>query len=252
MTEKQTLEHMETTNSNKTSTSPLKMSTRSSGRRGVELQPLGTPAAKTRPSVNCNGCNWSGKSLRGHLRAKVACKKFYDIDSLERDAKHLQKQQRAEWESANREKRTNRMKAKQVSPILETQQKACKGCKWNGKSLRGHLRENSQCQKFYDLDELEREAKEIKKLQRAKWEKVNRRGKRESRKRGKVIIDSPKQGTNDCNICNRTFTIKSNLVRHIKDVHDKSRLKACNVCSRKFSRRRTCRGIMAVMNADLE
>ena len=46
----------------------------------------------------------------------------------------------------------------------------CVPC-WQGKSLRGHLRGNNQCKAFYDLDELERDANKIKRLQKAEWGK---------------------------------------------------------------------------------
>ena len=76
-------------------------------------------ANKRKPLQHCEGCQWHGKSLRGHLRAKTNCQTFYDTVSLERHAKDLQKQQRAEWESVNRVKRTQRMKNKKLKGTSE-------------------------------------------------------------------------------------------------------------------------------------
>ena len=187
----------------------------------------------------CSGCQWQGKSLRGHLRAKPNCQKFFDMDALEEEAKKVQKQQRSEWESANRKKRTKRMKkvpvkTRQVLEAPETILKACKGCQWTGKSLRGHLRGNSGCHTFYDMDQLEKDAKKIKKLQEAEWETRNRK-KRTERKKGKVT-GSPKPGSHICNICDRAFTFKYMLNRHIKDIH-KIKIHVCYGCPKSFARR---------------
>ena len=200
----------------------------------------------------CLGCSWKGKSLRAHLRAKELCQKFYDMEALEKEALRVKKQQQAIWESNNRKKRTKRMKKKPpISPrqnsdshktpldskqsmTSDQQLKNCSGCKWQGKSLRGHLRGNTQCREFYNLDELERVANETKRLQKVEWEKKHKK-ERTGRKKGKVKV-SPKPGCHSCSICNKTFTFKYMLNRHVKDVH-KLKVYSCYKCPKHFSRK---------------
>ena len=192
----------------------------------------------------CSGCQWQGKSLRGHLRANSACQKYYNMDALKSEAEKVKKKQRAEWESANRIQRTKRMKKKKppCSPKLineasETQQKRCNGCQWIGKSLRCHLRGSYQCHTFYDLDQLEREAKEAKKVQYAKWEMANRKERTERMKKYKAT-GSPKTSSYVCNVCDKSFTFRTNLDRHNKDVHKELKKFTCGrgKCPKKFSR----------------
>ena len=46
----------------------------------------------------------------------------------------------------------------------------CKGCKWQGKSLRGHLkRAETPCEELYDMEVLEREAKDAHRQRVAEW-----------------------------------------------------------------------------------
>ena len=71
----------------------------------------------------------------------------------------------------------------------------CKGCKWQGKSLRGHLRRaESHCEAFYDMKVLEGEAKEVQRQKRVEWKMKNkekiaeRKAKLRESTKGKKII----------------------------------------------------------------
>ena len=161
----------------------------------------------------CLGCKWEGKSLRGHLRAKISCQSFYDMGALERDAMRVKKQQQAAWELSNRVKRTKRMKKKPSSG----------------------LKLHSECPE----KQLERKPQEVKKIQKAKWEVDNRKGKIDTTKKGKDKVYFPIKGSYDCTICDKTFTFKKNLSRHITDVHEECKVFACYKCPKKFSRKQS-------------
>ena len=65
----------------------------------------------------------------------------------------------------------------------EIQLQRCKICKWSGKSLRCHLRRNSQCAKDYDKQALEKQANTARKKKKADWESANRKQRTERDRR---------------------------------------------------------------------
>ena len=40
-----------------------------------------------------------------------------------------------------------------------------------------------------------------------------------------------------CEQCSKHFTDRSNLIRHVKDIHEKRKLHQCAICSKTFSRK---------------
>ena len=164
------------------------------------------------------------------------------------------------------------------SPI-STERNKCRGCSWVGISLRSHLKKtSSNCQDLYNMEELEKAAKEIQKQQRADWHSANRE-ERNERKRQQRHVDSegspnkkpatrrmsatprnlfeeePMPGSSQalsaagassktdnlskelmCDICEDTFTTNRALNRHISEIHDGDNI-PCPKCQKGFSRK---------------
>ena len=118
----------------------------------------------------------------------------------------------------------------------EIQLQRCKICKWSGKSLRCHLRRNSQCAKDYDKQALEKQAHTARKKKKADWESANRK-QRTERMRKPPKSKGLKRSSNACQICERSFSLRENLERHINDVHNESKKFSCPKCPETFSRR---------------
>ena len=100
---------------------------------------------------------------------------------------------------------------------------SCKGCKWQGKSLRGHLRRaETQCDKHYDMELLERDAKEASRQQRSEWELKNR----ERRSVSKTILRKKKTST--------AQNLKDeDLFRDPLEVKD---MYGCSICGEAFAK----------------
>ena len=113
------------------------------------------------------------------------------------------------------------------STIYETavSENHCRGCEFEGKSLRGHLkRTKKHCLKLYTEEEinwLEKHAKCIKKEYDTKWKRENKDKANEHEKRRYHKTTEKEKEENICNICDKTLSSKSNLERHVMQTHNK-------------------------------
>ena len=106
----------------------------------------------------------------------------------------------------------------------------CKGCEFQGKSLRGHLKRTTKdCLQLYSAEELnllEEHAKSIKKENTAKWQRDNKEASNQHRRNSYYKEPEKeiqrKQGEFPCNICDKTFTFQSNLDHHVRQFHNQS------------------------------
>ena len=145
---------------------------------------------------------------------------------------------------------------------LAKEKVGCKGCKWRGKSLRGHLvRSESNCETLYDMEVLAEEAKHARRQKVAEWgirnkEKVaERKAVWESTRRKKrkkmgssglkeesssqdplTMMDTKQEWKLECAQCGKAYSTQFALNRHIAAEHLGTRHE-CEECQASYARK---------------
>ena len=213
----------------------------------------------SKETVVCKVCNWTGKSLLGHLRrSKSHCQNFYDMDGLAEDAKKIHLQKKSKWESDHRAersegrsqqrrtpqkkspvKRTSLSKSSPASPRkqsksadsmdeavesvkkLSLREKKCRNCGYNKGNLRRHLAHTTkECSNSYSEEELMALENEARNVQSDKKEQWQ-----------KAKRETPQEV---CNLCGKVYV--GNINRHMAEAHN-SETHKCPKCPKMFRRK---------------
>ena len=136
----------------------------------------------------------------------------------------------------------------------------CKGCKWEGTSLRIHLnRTKLPCRKLYNAEDLKNESEKLNKVKDAKrkYEKYHNNPNESQRKKAAAkqyyekhktqktaamtryyhehSDDMDKHSQIMCPICKETFVLEGGKKRHMEKFHSKVLNKiACDICEKIF------------------
>ena len=104
------------------------------------------------------------------------------------------------------------------------------------------MRTKSPCKELYNMEELEREAEEVKKKQRAEWESAHREERNASsrKKYQETSWATPRKRASNipftCSICDKEFTTKQVMERHIDEQHHGKERAKCPECPKTFTR----------------
>ena len=104
------------------------------------------------------------------------------------------------------------------------------------------MRTKSPCKELYNMEELEREAEEVKKKQRAEWECAHREERNASsrKKYQETSWATPRKRASNipftCSICDKEFTTKQVMERHIDEQHRGKERAKCPECPKTFTR----------------
>ena len=221
-------------------------------------------------SGQCMGCNWSGKSIRGHLKhTKSNCRDCYDMDALEEEAKRVNRE-KAYARSNNKSEMMSAYKKKYYkshsSLIKLHQSEYRKKCKENEKlnekpkekktektNEDGQSIKTFSCTKCKKIFSHEKNQKRHMKethgnriyrcslcnasyVREGDIKKHVRREHKEEQKRKENIQKEESNQSYLCNICEKTFSKKQNLNQHIRDTHNEEKRYECPECPDKFSR----------------
>ena len=183
-----------------------------------EDPPVKSPRSIQGPPIafekKCRGCDFKGKSLRGHLvRTTKDCHKFYskeDLDELRHHADYVRRDQTAEWIKRNR----------------KTAIDVCNICD----------------KKFVDKHVLDRHMTEVHNPEPIPCTKCPKSFLRKDELRNHLhtehaIKDELFSHSTECTDCKKKFTRRDKLDRHEAEVHDKIIKFFCTDCKFSFARK---------------
>ena len=215
---------------------------------GGQQSTLGTSAKPSREGVTKGMSTRSGSKSAAPSGVGVA----QGMSARSNDEPLTQPKGGATYRMSTQSRGKSTAPSKEVSPNKSSSKESiwgsedkCRGCDFNKKSLRGHLaRTSKDCKSFYSKEELialEEKAKAIEKEQRAQWKKDHREAANEHERRRYHKSDMTQEKGEKCktdficNICDKKLASKSNLDRHVDEVHSQASLQ-CPHCPKVFFR----------------
>ena len=194
-------------------------------------------------SNQCRGCHAIFPSLRGHLsRTSKPCKETYTAEellTLEQQAKAVQRQQRAQWKSSNREASNEHSRVRYHKNPEKERERMREEYHEQSKNYVCNICDK-ECGSQSALDLHSREIHNPEPIPCPKCDKAfNRKSilKEHLASIHDVGEPGPSSGPSsvECHHCKKKFCNSRNRWRHNGDVHSKVKLE-CPECSREFGR----------------
>ena len=182
--------------------------------------------------AKCKACSWEGQSLRAHLNQSTkSCINMYDNQALGRDAQKKHEEQKTKWESQHKKDRNKKKRQKRADrrqlPVDRAYELTCFCGKTFGTSYAKHRH----------IEEAHTNLTEP-----VQCPKCSKSFKRREHLRDHLDSVHDKSTSVKCPYCRKELRSSMSFMRHIKEVHERKLNlpvlpQVCNICEKKFSRK---------------